>query len=344
MFRVFESQTADAVWRQIADAFRNGEGIEESSRAGDMREILHSAMSISQPSQRWITSRLPPINLAFAIAEVVWILTGRNDSAFLNYFNNQLPKFAGHGETYHGAYGYRLRRSLGIDQLERAYLALKAKPSSRQIVLQIWDSRIDLPSSSGKEASADIPCNVVAILRVRADKLEWMQIMRSNDMYRGLPYNVAQFTTLQEVMAGWLGLGIGEYNQISNSLHVYDKDLEHIQTSYPGPSIPNPDSLAFPKEQSDKYFHQLAHHIESIIDRMTPADLLVSMLRDSELPTSFRNMLCVLCAEGARRRRQFDIANDLVRDCTNPVYRHLYDRWLIRLSHKEDSADFAVVR
>lgn len=331
MFRVFEGQTADEVWGKIAQGFRDGESTAQPSRGGETFEILHSAMSISNPTQRWVTSRTPPLNPAFAIAEIVWIITGRNDSAFLNYFNSKLPSYAGQGKTYHGAYGHRLRSHLQIDQLQRAYEILAVKPSSRQVVLQIWDGRIDLPGSAGEATSADIPCNVVSILKVRAGKLEWMQIMRSNDIYRGLPYNIVQFTTIHEVMTGWLGLGLGEYNQISNSLHVYEADLKHIQTSQPRPVVANTDSLAAPKELSEKYFHQLAYDIESIIAQNVPAERLVSMIRHSKLPIPFRNMLCVLCAEGARRRGCQGIISDIMLDCTNPAYKHLYDRWLDRL-------------
>jgi thymidylate synthase len=290
-------------------------------------------MSIRDPSQRWVVSRQPPINVAFAIAEVVWILTGRNDSAFLNYFNRQLPKYAGHGDTYHGAYGYRLRRHFGIDQLERAYKVLKAKSDSRQVVLQIWDGRSDLPDSSGKEASTDIPCNIVSILKVRDEKLEWMQILRSNDIYRGLPYNLVQFTTLQEIVAGWLGLKLVEYNQISNSLHVYEHDLEYISGPPPDQLAANVDSLAFPKEESDEYFNELAHNVETIINEAISANELVSMVRVSNLPQSLRNMLAILCAEGVRRRLQKGVLNDVMNECTNPVYNYLYKCWLLRLSN-----------
>lgn len=336
MFRVFEGQTADQVWTQIAQAFQSGEGSSQPSRAGEMREILHSAMSITAPTQRWVTSRFPTINPAFAIAEVVWIMTGRNDSSFLNYFNRQLPKYAGYGESYHGAYGYRLRHTLKIDQLDRAYHALKAKPSSRQVVLQIWDGRRDLPSNLGKEASRDVPCNLVSILKVRDGKLEWMQIMRSNDLYRGLPYNIVQFTTLQEVMAGWLGLELGEYNQISNSLHVYERDLEYVHASYPMASLLNTDSLAFPKQESDEYFQELADKIKNIIDPTVSANTLRSTLQRSNLPESFRNMLRILCSEGMRRRQRIDYTNDIMLDCTNPVYKHLYEQWLMRCGNKHD--------
>jgi thymidylate synthase len=343
MFRVFEGRTADQVWGHLANAFVEGQGTKQSSRIGDMREILHSAMSIIDPRQRWVTSRFPPMNPAFAIAEVIWILTGRNDSRFLNYFNRQLPRFAGEGETYHGAYGHRLRNNLGIDQLDRAYQALKVKPESRQVVLQIWDSRIDLPSYLGEEASRDVPCNVASLLKVREGKLEWMQIMRSNDLYRGLPYNIVQFTTLQEVIAGWLDLELGEYNQISNSLHVYESDFESIQESRPSKYLCNEDSLAFPKNQSEKYFQELSGNIETIIDASIPIKEIVSLLHQSTLPISFRNMLSLVCAEGVRRRHGLDVIDSVLHECTNPIYRQLFDQWLLRCEGKTESIASAAV-
>ncbi len=48
--------------------------------------------------------------------------------------------------------------------------------------------------------------------------------MRSNDHFRGLPHNLIQFTTVQEVLAGWLGISLGSYHHYSDSLHVYESD------------------------------------------------------------------------------------------------------------------------
>src|ERR1035438_8441117 len=189
MFRVFDGATADSVWQEMAELFRAGEFVAgQESRAGLTSEILHVAISIDNPRQRWVASRRPALNIAFALAEVVWIVHGRNDAAFLNYFNRELPNFAGHGPTYHGAYGYRLRRNHGYDQLERACQALKANPQSRQIVLQIWHAMHDFPDETGQAVAEDIPCNITSLLKVRGGRLEWLQVMRSNDLYRGLPY------------------------------------------------------------------------------------------------------------------------------------------------------------
>ena len=209
MFHAFEADTADETWRAIADEFRGGRVAGQASRAGSTRELLHAAISISRPRERWISSRNPPINPAFAMAEIIWIVTGRNDSWFLSYFNRKFPEFVGDGPTLHGAYGYRLRRHLELDQLSRAYHTLASNPDSRQVVLQIWDGTVDLPHPDGHPRAQDIPCNVLSMLKVRENKLHWTQIVRSNDFFLGLPYNLIQFTTLQEIIAGWLEVEVG---------------------------------------------------------------------------------------------------------------------------------------
>src|SRR5262249_3724286 len=142
----------------------------------------------------------------------------------------------------HGAYGYRLGsqpsllpehadmlrppdslRPQGgrLDQLRAASEALRRTPDSRQVVLQIWDSALDLPDPDGR--SKDVPCNIMSHLLVRSGKLEWLQIMRSNDLIWGTPYNFIQFMTVQEIIAGWIGVEVGNYTHIASSLHVYQR-------------------------------------------------------------------------------------------------------------------------
>ena len=259
MFRTFEGQTADDVWQQIVEAFRTGDGVfAQPSRGGGTREILHAAVTINDPRQRWVASRQPPLNVAFAIAEVVWIMTGRNDLAFLEAWNSRLPEYVGKEPRLHGAYGHRLRHHLGVDQLTRAYQALSRNPETRQAVLQIWDSSVDLPQPEGTPADLDIPCNLLSLLKVRGGKLEWLQVIRSNDLYLGVPHNFVQFMCLQEVVAGWLGVDCGAYHQVSDSLHLYDLNEESAFASPPLPTLPpSTDSLALPKRQSEAAFEEV---------------------------------------------------------------------------------------
>lgn len=341
MFRLFEGPTADTVWQDIARAFVEGESLApQQSRAGMTREVMHAAISIENPRQRWVTSRRPALNIAFALAEVIWIIRGRNDSAFLNYFNRQLPKYAGRGPCYHGAYGYRLRTTFHLDQFERAYQVLRCNPHSRQVVLQIWSPIDDLPDPKGDAAALDIPCNLNSIVKIRNERLEWLQVLRSNDLYRGLPYNLVQFTTLQEVLAGWLGLELGAYHQLSDSLHLYDDCADFIRrstTSKPA-TTENLDSLALPKQISDDSFRSLEQLVEKIVANQFEAEHFADASIAAPLPAGFQNIARVLCAEAARRRGRADVAEHIMEDCTNPLFALLYRGWLTRVAQKTEKA------
>ena len=330
MIAAFQGQSADGVWQQAVEAFRRSEGVrEQNSRAGSTREIIHAAFSIEDPRQRWVVSRTPPLNLAFALAEVVWIMTGRRDLRFLEYWNSQYRNYVGSGPDLHGAYGYRLRHSLGVDQLERAYQILQERTrDSRQVVLQIWDSRTDLPAPDGTPADPDIPCNIVAMPKLRDGKLEWLQVIRSNDMMLGVPHNFVQFTSMQEILAGWLGVECGSYTQISDSLHVYDSDWDDVMASTPRPSVaPNDDSLALPRQESGRVFNELELRVEQLIDPATQPEALEGLASWEDAPQAYRNIAAVLTAEALRRRRLRETSARIMSRCTNPVYQQLWSRW-----------------
>ena len=273
-----------------------------------------------------------PLNIAFALADVVWIMTGRNDLAFLEAWNSKLAEFVGKGPQLHGAYGHRLRHRLGLDQLTRAYEALRGNPKSRQVVLQIWDSSVDLPNPDGSPVDQDIPCNVLSLLKVRGGKLEWLQILRSNDLFLGVPHNFVQFMCLQEVMAGWLGIECGAYHQISDSLHLYEHDEESVSASAPLSDLPpNTDSLALPKETSEAAFGELGRRIERMIAPSLQREQLEAIAVWDEGPEAFRNILAVLTAEAARKHEWADITDQVMSACTSHLYGELWRRWLDRI-------------
>lgn len=328
---MFEGQTADHAWLQALQMFRDGHGrFNADTRTGATHELLHAHFCIADPRQRWVASRQPPMNPAYAIVEVVWIITGREDSAFPNAWNSQLPKFAGSGEIYHGAYGFRLRHRFGLDQIERAYQALRENPASRQGVLQVWDPRIDLPGEDGVATAMDIPCNICALPKVRQGRVEWMQVLRSNDLILGVPYNFIQFSTLQEVMAGWLDLEVGAYHHLSDSLHIYQRDFAAVTTSVPVEIVPNSDSLALPKAESDRVFREISHAIELLAGPTVSPREAERISFGTAIPQPYRNLLLVVAAEAARRRgweRQVPL---FLRECTNLGLVQIWERWARR--------------
>ncbi len=175
------------------------------------------ATSYRYPMERVLFHPLRDANPFFHFFEGLWMLAGRNDVAFLKHFNKAIKQFSDDGVTHHGAYGYRLRKLQGFDQIQRCVDMLKTEPETRRAVLQMWDAKVDLAANS-----KDIPCNDLIFLKVRNGSLNMTVCCRSNDMVWGAyGANAVHFSMIQEYIAGKIGVEVGEYTQVSDSFHVY---------------------------------------------------------------------------------------------------------------------------
>jgi thymidylate synthase len=340
--QLIEGGTADEVWRTAASQIQRQDGtLRQPSRGGETLELLHTCLVVRDPLARWVLNRRPAMNPAFALAEVVWILSGRDDSGFLNFWNPILPKFAGRGPLYYGAYGQRLRYRFGIDQIRFAHEALQANPESRQIVLQIWDAASDLPIEAGEPRSHDIPCKVCSLLKIRQGRLEWVQIMRSNDLKLGWPHNVVQFTTLQEMMAGWLGVTPGSYTHFSDSLHVYTDQLKGLVEPAPLALEPNADQWKLPYAETIEIMEDIGRRMDAIREDAHDAAAIRRQGTCQYTSSAASNALSLIAADAARRAQLHDLSAELASRCSNPILRQLWQRWLERRKDtpKESDAD-----
>lgn len=86
--------------------------------------------------------------------------------------------------------------------------------------------------------SKDIPCNNWLHWLARDGELHLNVAVRSNDIMWGFSgINAFAWSVLQEVMASWLGLGVGQLTMFVSSLHLYDRHKERAQkiiTRFPG--------------------------------------------------------------------------------------------------------------
>jgi thymidylate synthase len=329
----FQGRTADEVWRAaFAAVLDTASGARiQPSRAGGTHELLHVVLEVAEPRERWVLSRRPSVNPAFGIAEVIWILAGSNDAAVLNFWFPDLRRYAGDGPVYAGAYGHRLRRHFGIDQVLRACETLAAKPESRQVVLQIWDARADLPEVAGQPRSSDVPCNLTSLLKLRDGRLDWTQVMRSNDLLRGLPHNFVQFTTMQEIMAGWLGAEVGTYHHWSDSLHVYCDQMPKFSCAPPVEVPGNGDSLATSVERGLSLIEELHRRLVELSRHGVSASAIEGLAAMPDAPSGYRNFLYILAAESARRNGRADQAMEVARACGSPHLLHVWEGWWARV-------------
>jgi thymidylate synthase len=319
---VFDGATADAAWRKAMAHLRQVAPI-QAGRDQPTRELLHAAFDLQDPRQRVVFAR--PINPAFALAEVLWILAGANSVEFLRFWNPRMNRYSDDNVCFHGAYGYRLghqphldpaivvelfpRGRPHIDQLQTAYHALTTTPESRQVVLQIWDAELDLPNPNPR--SKDIPCNIISHLLVRDDKLEWLQVMRSNDLVWGTPYNFIQWTTVQEIMAGWLGVDVGTYTHISDSLHVYQRhwaDLDAFPADAASAVPANRADLRLPYAEWEQTWNALLDGAIRLTKASSRQAIHAAAERFADVPAAYRQWGSVLTAEALRRQGHQDEA------------------------------------
>jgi len=209
------------------------DGVPVAPRGLATREILGSHLCLTDPRRRLVD--LPPVrmlNVAFAAAETVWIVSG-SDERWIHQYNQRLARYADDGHLA-GAYGPRLRRWGGtVDQLDQVRRILAADPDSRRAVIQLFDPGRDL--RGGK----DVPCTLGWRFYLRTGRLHMYSTMRSQDLWLGFCYDTFTATVLQELLAGWLGVEVGEYHHHVDSLHLYATDWD-AATAVPGRVPPGP--------------------------------------------------------------------------------------------------------
>lgn len=220
----FGKQPQEIYFDQLETLIRDGERVDVRGRMTvellDCVTEVHAPWDpcILMPSRRW--------NPWLAMSEGLWILAGRNDVAALKPYNSHIVDFSDNGETMYGAYGKRM-----FNQIDPLINRLKADPSDRRAVLQIWDARSDeldtMPGIQGDltAPSKDPPCNNLVYFKLRDNKLHMTVICRSNDIHWGLyAVNLPTFAMLQQYIAARLGVGLGIQRHLSNSLHFYVDD------------------------------------------------------------------------------------------------------------------------
>lgn len=220
----------DAYPAMIQGVLQNG--VLLPSRVAPAQEVHPAAISIQRPLERLVTAFGRPVNVAFALAEVLWILQGRKDVAMLRHYNSRISDYSDDSLSFNAAYGARLRMEFGIDQLLQVERILQDDPESRQASLVMSHPVHDRgynTSRWSKHKTKDRACNVYSHLMIRDGALDWMQVLRSNDALWGTPYNWMQFTHLQEFIATRLGVPVGKYTHIVDSLHIYDHHLEEAR-------------------------------------------------------------------------------------------------------------------
>jgi thymidylate synthase len=197
-------------------------GMKQPSERGDTYEVLGMSLKVNNPRNRLDTTRSRKLNLAFAFAEWLSLMTGENRIQFFTNFIKNYSAYSSDGETLDGAYGARV--SSDIRQICKI---LNDNPESRRAALTIFDGKTDLYGGGG----LNTPCTVSFHFLRRNGAIHMFTNMRSNDVHYGLTNDIIVNTMLQEWVALKTRSSLGHYHHYADTLHVYESALEVVKYS-----------------------------------------------------------------------------------------------------------------
>lgn len=238
------------------------EGKTRGTRGFECVEIPQPiTITLNNPTNRCIRNKARGWNKFLGFAESLWLLSGVNHMDMVGSVVKNLYNFSDDKQFMRAGYGPRLRGFTGvsedynhmiptsgnafanskvqesgynlasIDQLKYVVEVLQKDPNSRQASITIHDPAKDCYNTDGTlKTTKDQPCTRLIQFMMVDGKLDATTYMRSNDFLWGFSaVNVFNFTVLQEVVAGLLGVRVGKYHHIANNLHYYKEYQDKVE-------------------------------------------------------------------------------------------------------------------
>lgn len=324
-------------YRQVIDALLE-KGEKTAPRGLVTMELHPFCWEITNPRKRSCEIIGRWKNLGFQLAECMWMLDGRDDLATLDHYVPNYGRFSDDGKVLPGAYGKRIRDWNGVNQFQTAFEKLMKDPNSRQAVIVIWNPEKDNLTTN------DPPCTNWFHLTIRKGRLDWTTVMRGNDVLWGTPYNLFNFMTMQEVIAGWLGIEVGMYTHFVDCMHIYADKInvvkriisqEHNNIDIYDYFAPQDARLA--KFNSERVIRRIAE-LQMILLRhpCTTHDVLQAHVIANALPRGYwRNMgLALVCAEHIKNGAHA-LATAMLSHITNEFMPSLAQR-ICRTLYRDD--------
>jgi thymidylate synthase len=110
----------------------------------------------------------------------------------------------------------------GIDQIRDLIRQINADPSSRRLILSAWN-----PAALNEMALP--PCHILSQFWVNDGKLSCQMYQRSADLGLGVPFNIASYAILTNLIAKCCDLVPEKLVMVFGDAHVYVEHIEPLQ-------------------------------------------------------------------------------------------------------------------
>ena len=119
-------------------------------------------------------------------------------------------------------YGAQWRNFNGVDQLSQVINLIKHQPQSRRMILSAWN-----PAEINNMALP--PCHTLIQFYVANQKLSLQLYQRSGDIFLGIPFNIASYALLLEMVAQVTNLEVGEFVHTIGDAHIYSNHIDQLK-------------------------------------------------------------------------------------------------------------------
>ena len=160
--------------------------------------------------------------------ELLWFLKGDTNIKYLH--DNKVTiwdEWADENGDLGPVYGKQWRAWQGadgkiIDQISQLIHQIKNTPDSRRMLVSAWNV-------GEVEQMALPPCHIVFQFYVANNKLSCQLYQRSADVFLGVPFNIASYALLTEMIAQVCGLKAGEFIHTLGDAHLYLNHLDQAR-------------------------------------------------------------------------------------------------------------------
>lgn len=167
------------------------------------------------------------LHLKSIIYELLWFLQGDTNVRYLQEHGVRIwNEWADENGELGPVYGHQWRswpdyNGGTIDQIQQVVDTIKNNPDSRRMIVSAWN-----PAEVDKMALP--PCHSLFQFYVADGKLSLQLYQRSADIFLGVPFNIASYALLLQMMAQVTGYEAGDFVHTLGDAHIYKNHFDQV--------------------------------------------------------------------------------------------------------------------
>jgi thymidylate synthase len=189
------------------------------------------------------------MHLKSIIYELLWFLQGATNVGYLQQNGVHIwDEWADEKGELGPVYGSQWRswkcaNGCTIDQISNLIHLIRTDPYSRRLIVSAWNV-----AELGDMALP--PCHVLFQFYVAGDRLSCQLYQRSADVFLGVPFNIASYALLTQMVAQVCDLQVGEFVHTLGDVHLYRNHIEQARMQLTRQPYPLPQMRINPSVKS----------------------------------------------------------------------------------------------